>query len=455
MNARRSANCDGQKHSGVNGPNAPWRTFYPVAPHPEEDTAMADWKLLDRDGRALMLAATVKITQTAKGWRVPSQAGKGAYTVTLDGEKPHCSCADHELRGCDCKHILAVKIVRQRELFDDGTEVVTESVTVTQSVRKTYPQNWKAYNAAQTTEKAKFQALLHDLCEGIEQPPQTMGRPRIPLSDAIFSAVFKVYSTFSGRRFMTDLRAARDAGYVERMPAYNSISVCLESEDVTPILHRLIVESSRPLKAVEVDFAADASGFTSSRFVRWYDHKYGVVRQQHEWVKVHLMCGVKTNVVTAVEIAGKDASSTPMLPALLKTTAQTFSPREVSGDKEFGSLKNYDAIEAAGAMPYIPFKSIHTGAGGGLWAKMFHYFNFRRDEFLGHYHKRSNVESTFSMIKAKFRDHVRSKTDIAMRNEALCKILCHNLCVLIQEMYELGIDPLFWSESPDDQKVTA
>ena len=50
------------------------------------------------------------------------------------------------------------------------------------------------------------------------------------------------------------------------------------------------------------------------------------------------------------------------------------------------------------------------------------------------------------MIKAKFRDHVRSKTDVAMKNEVLCKILCHNICVLIQEMYELGIEPTFFNE---------
>ena len=127
--------------------------------------------------------------------------------------------------------------------------------------------------------------------------------------------------------------------------------------------------------------------------------------------------------------------------------------REVSGDKAYGSLSNYASIDAAGAVPYIPFKSIHTGAGGGLWAKMFHYFQFRRDEFLGHYHKRSNVESTFSMIKAKFRDHVRSKTDVAMVNEVLCKILCHNLCCLIQESYESGITANFWAENTPAQKL--
>jgi len=31
-------------------------------------------------------------------------------------------------------------------------------------------------------------------------------------------------------------------------------------------------------------------------------------------------------------------------------------------------------------------------------------------------------------------------------NEALCKILCHNLCVLIQSSYELGVDTSFWAE---------
>jgi transposase len=80
---------------------------------------------------------------------------------------------------------------------------------------------------------------------------------------------------------------------------------------------------------------------------------------------------------------------------------------------------------------------------GGVWEKTLQYFNFRRDEFLQHYQKRSNVESTFAMIQAKFRDHVRSKTDIAIKNEVLGKILCHNICCLISEIYELGINPAF------------
>jgi hypothetical protein len=51
-------------------------------------------------------------------------------------------------------------------------------------------------------------------------------------------------------------------------------------------------------------------------------------------------------------------------------------------------------------------------------------------------------------MKRKFGDSLRSKTDVAMVNETLCKILCHNLVVLIHEMCELGIDPVFWPSSP-------
>jgi transposase len=204
--------------------------------------------------------------------------------------------------------------------------------------------------------------------------------------------------------------------------------------------------SSLPLKAVESDFAVDSTGFTTSRFVRWFDHKYGVVRQEHDWVKCHFMCGVKTNVVTAVEIRERLTQDSPILPSLLSTTSKHFAVSEVSADKGYSSINNVETVAMIGATPYICFKAGHTGKGGGMWEKMFHYFQFNREQFLAHYHKRSNVESTVSMIKAKFRDHVRSKTDIAMKNEVLCKVLCHNICCLISAIYELGITPTFSTE---------
>jgi hypothetical protein len=418
---------------------------------------MTDWKLLDREQRAVLLAATVKIKNVGDKWLVPSQSESGVkYVVDLSGETPHCNCPDHELRACRCKHLIAVEIVRQRELFEDGSEQVTQTVTVTETVpRQTYRQDWKAYNAAQTTEKHSFQELLHDLCSMIEKPVQRRGRPRLPLSDAIFSAVFKVYSTVSGRRFTCDLKDAQERGHVERMPHYNSIFAVMENEWLTPVLKRMIEISAMPMKAVESTFACDSSGFSASRFDRWYDHKHGQHRIQRSWVKCHIMCGVKTNIITAVEIHGKDTHDCPLLPSLLSTTANEFAVKEVAGDLGYSSRQNLKTIEGIGAFPLIPFKSNTVPTTVGTWGRMYHYFSYNRDEFLARYHRRSNVESTFSMIKAKFGDGVRSKTDTAMKNECLCKFLCHNLCVVIQEMHELGIDPTFRAESSFAQKVTA
>ena len=77
---------------------------------------------------------------------------------------------------------------------------------------------------------------------------------------------------------------------------------------------------------------------------------------------------------------------------------------------------------------------------------MYHYFRFKREEFLAHYHKRSNVETTFSMVKGKFGERIRSKTATAQINEVLCNVLAHNLCCVIQSIYELGIGATFGAE---------
>ena len=398
-----------------------------------------------RQERGLEIANRCYIPQQNGFWLVPSQSGNGRYRVAY-GETPTCTCPDFETHGSKCKHIFAVEYIREFRRNSDGTSTMTETLHVSETVRRTYPQNWPAYNEAQTKEKDQFQSLLHELCSGLEEPQQTKGRPRIPLSDALFAVTFKIYSTFSGRRFISDLRDAKAKGFIQRVPHYNSIFNYLENPDLTPILMRLITHSALPLKAVESAFAVDSTGFMTSRFTRWFDKKYGVVKQKHEWVKAHIVCGVKTNVVTAVDIQGRHTNDAPLLPALVKHTAQHFDVAEVLADKGYISVGNLEAIMAVNAVPYIPFKRHTTGAHrGNTWEKMFHYFSFNQERFFAHYHQRSNVESTMMMIKTKFRDHVRSKTDVAMRNEVLGKILCHNICCVISAIYELGIAPVFYN----------
>jgi transposase len=403
-----------------------------------------------REERGLVIAAMCKLNQAGDAWLVPSQSGERIYQVNVRLQT--CTCPDHQEGGFKCKHLYAVEFTIKREVNPDGTVTDTKSVTFTQ--KTTYTQNWPAYNLAQTTEKHRFQELLFDLCERLAQPPRVpgrVGRNPVLFSDALFAIGCKIYGTLSSRRSMCDLADAHDDGYLSRRIHYNSVNAYLENPEVTPILKAMIARSALPLRAVDRDFAIDSTGFTSSKFVRWFDHKYGVTRQKHTWVKAHFATGVKSNVVTAVRILDRDAADSPQFPDLTKDTAKGgFTIDEMSADKAYASLENFEAVADCGGTGFIAFKSNHTGAVGGLFEKMYHYYQFRQEEYMAHYHKRSNAESTVSMVKRKFGDHVRSRSDTAMVNEVLAKFLCHNLCVVIMSQCELGIEAIFWPEEPAD-----
>jgi transposase len=393
-----------------------------------------------REIRALAIAATTQLRPGCDGWRVPSQSGNGSYKV--DPDAGWCSCPDHETRAVECKHILAVRFTLRRERGQAG------AYTITRAAEVTYTQQWSAYNAAQCEEKDRFLLLLADLCSSVPQPvrAETRGRKPLSLSDMTFAAAFKVYSRFSSRRFTCDLRAAHAAGLIGCAPHFNSVSNYLSDERLTPILQDLIVASARPLATVESAFAVDSSGFSTSRHVTWFNKKHGGVMDNKEWVKLHLMCGVSTNIVTSAEVTGWTAADTTYFRPLMERTAETFTIEEVSADKGYLSKANADTAEKFGATPYIPFKVNSKPSDQGAWGRMYHRFAYDRETFLAHYHKRSNVETVFSMIKAKFGDSVLSRSDTGQMNEALCKVLAHNICVVISAIHELGIEPSFAAE---------
>lgn len=396
-----------------------------------------------RRQRGVGIAALVPIQKVALGYKVPSQSGKGTYIVNIDGE-PFCSCPDFERRHEACKHVYAVECLIHREERPDGT------ATETHAMRVTYAQNWAAYNQAQMYEQDHFASLLRELCEMVPEPEYQRGRPRLPIADVLFGMGLKVYSTFSNRRAMSALRNARDKGLLENVPSTASTYRAMEDPALERVLRDLIIASAQPLQSVEIDFALDSSGFSTNSYAQWHAEKWGKGngKKKHDWVKAHIICGVKTNIIASAEVTTTNSADTIFLPGLLADTKANFHINEVSADKAYSSKMNINAIEEIGAKGFIPFKSYSTGSQGHrkvdrLWSRAFHYYKLHQEEFLAHYHKRSNVETAFMMVKAKFGTFVRSRSQAAQVNEVLVKFLCHNICVLVQSIYELGIDPSF------------
>lgn len=396
---------------------------------------ITNWKKLSREQRGELICKTSTIKKVQNGWRVASQSYYGREYLVQYKNRPQCNCPDCEIAKQKCKHIYAVEFYIKQEISKEGR------LETTQGVRVTYGQKWNAYDKSQTNEKLVFMRLLHDLCDYVKQPDYNFGRPKLSYADMIFSSAMKVYTTFSLRRFMSDMKIAKEMGLIDEVSCFASVGHFFQKEELTPILTELIKISSLPLKDIEEKFGIDSSGFSTSRFARYFHYKYGKEKVKRVWLKAHLMSGVKTNIVTSVQITEGNVNDSPQLAPLLKEVSKEFNIKEVSCDRAYSSKENLKLIDDVGAIPYIPFKINTTGRAKGcyIWMRMYHYFMYKHEEFMQHYHVRSNSETVFHMIKTKFRDNLRSKSKTAQVNELLLKILCHNICVVIQEMSELGI----------------
>ncbi len=327
--------------------------------------------------------------------------------------------------------------------------------------KKKYTQNWSAYNKAQTNERAHVVELLNGLCQGITSPEQQgRGRPRKPMADMVFASAMKVYTGMSGRRAQSEIDRCHEEGLISVPIRYNTISLYMRDPALTPLLRKLVQESAAPLTDLEKVFAFDGTGFGTSVHDRYFVDKHGTKKQKagqgkKDFVRGHAACGVVSNICTdliVTESKGKGTGETTQFEGLLNGTNQHFDISEVLADKAYSTQAILRAVGDLGAVPWIPYKSNTVAkTGPAIWKKMFYYFRCHEEKFAEHYHKRSNVESMFNMVKAKFGGSVRSKDTVSQANEVYLKVLCHNLVVLTHSIYEYDLVPEFWKGSADEE----
>lgn len=276
-----------------------------------------------------------------------------------------------------------------------------------------YRQDWPAYREAQDNEKPHFFLLLRELCRDIDEPKHITGRTPFLLRDMIFSIVLKVYSTFSSWRFSHDLREAQAKGWISKAPSANSLSEYMRNESLTPLLQQLLIKSSFPLAHVEDVFAIDSTSFGVPRRRRWFNKHKGRFELRRDNIKMHVMCGVRTNIITCAEASEGTANDSPYLKKLIWCASQNFNISEVSADAGYVGAENMRAVIFSGAMPYIAFRknnSHNSEYKSKYWKDALHLFKTRHPEYMERYYLRNNVEATFSAMKAKFGSQLRSKS---------------------------------------------
>lgn len=309
--------------------------------------------------------------------------------------------------------------------------------------KKLYPKeeikfDWHNYNLSQTKEKTLFLELLDELSMIVETNTDVEeGRARCNEAHKIFCMCLKVYLNTSARRLISDLRLCKMLHYLKTVSHFNTILNYFNDRNLTKTLKYLIELSAKPLAQLERSFAVDASGIGLRQYLsRWSSSRQHYERHKN-YKKIHVIFGTLTNVATSCIVTTGNKADSPYFKALLKRTVDNFEVEEVSADLGYSARDNIKICEELNVNPFIPFKINATGKSRSCmaWKKAYDYFKNNNEEFLKRYHLRSNSESGFFMIKNKFGDFCRSKNHVAQVNEILCKVLCHNITVLIQEIF--------------------
>jgi hypothetical protein len=142
-------------------------------------------------------------------------------------------------------------------------------------------------------------------------------------------------------------------------------------------------------------------------------------------------------------------------PRVVRNAAKHFEIAEVAGDNAYlGRTPQYGNGRGVGRDALHHVQDEHRGTEARFHlGQNVSLFMYNRKAFMFHYHKRSNAESAFSMMKGKCGDAVRSKSEVGQVNEVLARCLCHNVCVLIRAAHELGIEPTFGAGSGVEPKL--
>ncbi len=172
-----------------------------------------------RELKALEIAARSRITFDGSAWVVPSRSTSGTYRVAI-GAGPSCSCEDFQLRKLPCKHVVAARLVCERDHGGMAPTIVVDAVPK----KPTYKQKLAPLQSSPTDERDRFRVLLFGVLRGLKEPEQPKtGRRRTLLQTMIYASALKVFTTLSSRRFAGELKDAHGRGYPSHL--MNSVSV--------------------------------------------------------------------------------------------------------------------------------------------------------------------------------------------------------------------------------------
>lgn len=295
----------------------------------------------------------------------------------------------------------------------------------------------------------EFLLVLRELLQTVEDPPRRTKHGRLPLHNMLFILITKVFFKFSSEDHRLFLKLLHpDLQPPERIPHRNSITNYMRLEQLRPILEALVHTSSKPLIPDSgVLFAIDSTPILSPGYYMSRNRKTGKLFERREWIRLHMICDVLTGVVAAARADSKSVAEQEYFQVLLGETMELgFHVEAISADKNYCTKANVGWAKDRGVQPYITVKKDAKRSkknSDPAWDENYERAKSDDPEVKLKFHRRNVIESVNAFIKGKYGGEVLSRSAAGKYNEALCKVICRNLIVLIRYSRMMGFTPIF------------
>lgn len=308
--------------------------------------------------------------------------------------------------------------------------------------RKRWPRDETLYNTVQETEFLHFFDFVRYIKSYV-----CRGRKMQSIVSCLL--IWHKFPTLSVRRARSFLLFLQKYKIIHvSIPCFKTLSNYRADNTLLRVLDELIQESSRPLAKIEHDFATDSTGIKTKLFSSWYSLRAKKRIRKRDHVLVHTSMGVKSKIVTALNVEAKQGKDNVLFREHVDTTAKNFTVEQWSGDGAYWCKKNCSKVAAVGGTPYFKCKTGKTAwngkqSGHPAWKEMNTEAREQPQWYDKQYHKRSNIEAGFHSKKALHGDKVYSKLPSARINEEALRWINHNQTVLNRARHEWNIHAKF------------
>ena len=303
--------------------------------------------------------------------------------------------------------------------------------------RKAYapPAGWSAYNEWSTAELPRVLELARRIVNDTDLRTRgpARGGPCFPVRDLIKSLLVKVLFRFSYRRAVSVIEAFQAALGIERVPHFNTLIKWMGRAEVTARIMTLLSAAASMKEVEDSTLVIDATGFLRRQGSPWTfvrEKKRRFLRRGYR--KAHLACSLPSRTIVAMEVTPGTVHDHERFGDLVKAASvqQTFDT--LLADRGYLSREACAAAKAAGATPYIPWKTNtkHRARPRDDFEKMIAFGKHFHNRFFAKYRRRAEVESVFSEIKRLVGSQLACRLLVAQRNELLLVGVLYNLRVI-------------------------